>query len=169
MKNLTVKIKDALTNLVAYVKGRVGYIWNRIKTGQEPIVVRGFVVAIVALAAMFGQVIDPNTVWLILAFLVPAAVSARGQVTPAEEKDRNSWLKRLKDLALGKYEEEPNIHPPQEPDVPDVPVDDNDVQYDDGPVQPDADEPDWLDDFIDDVLGDEAEAEGEVPPPGGGN
>ena len=157
MKNLTDSIKNTLVSLVEYVKnfvlslrGRVSYVWHRIRNGDEPILVRGFVVGVVALAAMFGQIIDPNTVWLIMAFLVPAAVSARGQVSPAE--DKNSWWKRLKVLFVGE-DELPFIHPPENPDDPnypddpDVPVDDGDVVYDDGPVDPDADEPDWLDDF----------------------
>ena len=99
-------------------------MWHSIITGQEPIIIRGVVVLVVAVAAMFGQIIDPNVVLAVIIFLVPAAISARGQVSPAET--RFSWLSRLKDMFL------------------EAPLQEG---YTGGPVDPNAVEPDWAEEY----------------------
>ena len=99
-------------------------MWHSIITGQEPIIIRGVVVLVVAVAAMFGQIIDPNVVLAVIIFLVPAAISARGQVSPSET--RFSWLSRLKDMFL------------------EAPLQEG---YTGGPVDPNAVEPDWVEEY----------------------
>jgi uncharacterized protein YjbJ (UPF0337 family) len=117
------KIKLFIKRIVLSIRGRLGYIWYRVKSGQEPIIVRGVVVLVVAVAAMFGQIIDPNVVLAVIIFLVPAAISARGQVSPAETK--YSWLNRVRDLFMK------------------APIKD----YPDGPVDPQAEEPNWDEEY----------------------
>jgi ElaB/YqjD/DUF883 family membrane-anchored ribosome-binding protein len=117
------KIKLFIKRVILSIRGRLGYIWYRVKSGQEPIIVRGIVVLIVAVAAMFGQIIDPNVVLTVIIFLVPAAISARGQVSPTETK--YGWLNRVRDLFMK------------------APIKD----YPDGPVNPDAEEPNWAEEY----------------------
>lgn len=116
-----------MKNLLNTIKARVEYAWNRIIAGKEPVLVTAFVAMVVAVGLMFGQVIDPNMVWLILAFIAPTAATARNHVEPSDNPV--TWRDRLTDLFSGK------------PDIED---------YAEGPVDAGwVGEPSWLQEFQD--------------------
>jgi ElaB/YqjD/DUF883 family membrane-anchored ribosome-binding protein len=124
LKKVYDKIALFVREILSSTRGRLEYIWFRVRTGEEPIVVRGIVVLIVAVAAMFGQIIDPNVVLAVIIFLVPAAISARGQVSPSETKF--SWVQRVKDMFL------------------EAPLQEG---YTGNSVDPDAVEPNWSEEY----------------------